>query len=94
MSDTGRKKLAATLTKELRTVKDKASLVEFIRKIDKIGEGFALHSKRKRKHSNGPWCFDFTEHPYRKGYAHYLMNDGISSGTCRWENLYRVLVVR
>jgi hypothetical protein len=46
--------------------------------------------RNRRRH----WCFDFTEHPYKKGYTHYLMDDGVSSGTCRWENLYRVLVVR
>lgn len=89
MSDTSRKILAASLNKELRTIKDKASLIKFIRKIDQHGEGFALYGKRR-----GYWCFDFTDHPYKKGYAHYLMDDGRSTGTCRWENLYRVLVVR
>jgi hypothetical protein len=48
-----------------------------------------LYGKRR-----GYWCTEFTEHPYKKGYAHYLMDDGVSSGTCKWENLYRVLVVR
>ena len=87
MDNTGRKTLAASLTKELRTVKDKASLLVFIQRIEQ--REFALYGKRRRH-----WCFDFTEHPYKKGYAHYLMDDGVSNGTCRWENLYRVLVVR
>ena len=87
MSDTGRKTLAASLTKELVNVKNRNSLLDFIRKIEQ--HEFALYGKRRRH-----WCFDFTEHPYKKGYAHYLMDDGVSNGTCRWENLYRVLVVR
>ena len=94
MDKAEREEIAASLTNELRDIKDKSSLIEFIKKIDKIGEGFTLHSKRIRKYGSGPWCYAFTEHPYKKGYAHYLMNDGISTGTCKWENLYRVLVVR
>ncbi len=87
MSNPVRQKLAASLTKELRTVKDKTSLMVFIQRIDQ--QEFALYGKRRRH-----WCFDFTEHPYKKGYAHYLMDDGVSNGTCKWENLHRVLVVR
>ena len=89
MSDTGRKTLAASLTKELVNVKNRSDLLDFIRKIEQ--REFALYSYRN--HSRH-WCFDFTEHPYKKGYAHYLMDDGVSNGTCKWENLYRVLVVR
>ncbi len=89
MSANVRQKLAASLTKELRTVKDKASLMVFIQRIDQ--QEFALYLYRNRRRH---WCFDFTDHPYKKGYAHYLMDDGVSTGTCKWENLYRVLVVR
>ncbi len=89
MSANGRQKLAASLTKELVNVKNRSDLLDFIRKIEQ--REFALYSYRK--HSRH-WCFDFAQHPYKKGYAHYLMDDGVSNGTCRWENLYRVLVVR
>lgn len=87
MRNTSRKTLAASLNKELVNIKNRSDLLKFIRKIEQ--REFALYEKRRRR-----WCFDFTEHPYKKGYAHYLMDDGVSSGTCRWENLYRVLVVR
>ncbi len=87
MSANGSQKLAASLTKELVNIKNRSELLDFIRKIEQ--REFALYGKRRRH-----WCFDFTEHPYRKGYAHYLMDDGVSNGTCKWENLHRVLVVR
>ncbi len=89
MSANGRLKLAASLTKQLVNVKNRNSLLDFIRKIEQ--QEFALYLYRKRRRH---WCFDFTEHPYKKGYAHYRMDDGVSSGTCKWKNLYQVLVVR
>ena len=89
MSANGRQKLAASLTKELVSVKNRNSLLDFIRKIEQ--REFALYLYRNRRRH---WCFDFTDHPYKKGYAHYRMDDGVSKGTCKWENLYRVLVVR
>lgn len=81
---------ADQLNELLKNVRGRESFSVFMHAMRQSKEGdFHLYGRRR-----GYAAFSFTPHPYKLGYAHYLLDDGVSTGTCRWENLYRVLTVR
>ena len=72
----------------LKQVQNREQLMALLAAMNK-STNLALFGKRRGYHA-----FDFTEHPHKPGYAHYLFDDGVSTGCCRWGNLWRVLAVR
>jgi len=60
---------------------------KFYETLNKSPIPFALYRKKTNKALG-----NFAER--QPGICHYTLDDGIGAGDCRWENLYRVLVVR
>lgn len=80
----------------LKTVKNHADFKALMTLINSDEEAPFIVVKRR-----GYRAFAFDNYRYRIGdeihvnpeYCDYLIDDGISRGKCRWENLYRYLSV-
>ena len=72
---------------QLRDVKDKEDFFDLLNTIKKSKVAFEIRSKR-----SGRRVFSFSEH-INPEKCHYLIDDGVSVGICRWENLHRVLYI-
>lgn len=73
------------MQRKLREVEDYESFMQFFNKIKGSQE---IRSKR-----SGRRAFSFSEDKFNKAKCHYLIDDGHSTGLCRWENLHNVLFV-
>jgi len=79
------------LNQELKEVHNLEGLDILLRKAAfEMGYGqYFLYGKRR-----GYNAYEFTPYPLNPKKTHYLYNDGISTGLCRYENLYRYLKFR
>jgi len=68
--------------KEVKNYKDFKAFMKLLKEHD-----YRLFSKR-----SGRYVFLFRE-DYNPNKAHYLIDDGVSVGHCRWGNLYKYLEV-
>ena len=73
------------MQRKLREVKDYDDFKHFLKSVRE--NDFELHSKR-----SGRRVFGFNE-SYNPEYCDYAIDDGVSVGHCKWENLYRVIYV-
>jgi len=79
------------LNQELKKVRSLEDLKILLKEASfgmKHGSYF-LYGNRK-----GYRVYEFTPYPPNPKKTHYLYDDGISTGVCRYENLYRYLVFR
>ena len=74
---------------QVRNQDDFKVLMTFLRNATLQNALLELRTKRLGKH-----VIYSCKHPSRHGVCHYTLDDGLSVGNCRWENLHRVLVVR
>ena len=82
-----RKVIEHELNEDLKAVK---SFHDYKAFMAKAGQYDAyLYGKRR-----GYWAFSFRPDPYEPTRVNYLYDDGVSVGSSKWENLWRVLIVK
>lgn len=86
------------LNDRLAEVRSEADMADVVNKV--IEAGYSLRMARGRSYhlastqgKHHPDAYSFTDHPHKPGYCHYLIDDSVSSGTCRWENLHGVIEI-
>jgi hypothetical protein len=71
----------------LKAVKDRESFQLFEKRLALTPAALYM-----RKSMRCP--FSFSSVPWSAERAHYLIDDGVSTGMCLWKNLYRVMKVK
>lgn len=83
------KKVVDELNATLRLVKTWEEFQAWQKTMDEPGLGLCLYSRRR------PGCYAYAFSPLPFGRRlHYLLDDGVSTGRCLPENLWKVLFVR